>query len=105
MIKNHRKNLVKIIYNDLYSYGKIQLFLLLLVIISGISVVLVTYKTRCMISNREEFISKKYILECERSNLLLKKEILSNHARIEDIAMNKLHMLHLDPLLKDELNN
>lgn len=106
MIENKRYNLVRIIYDDLYFHGKMQLFLLFLIIISAILIVWITYQTRYMISNREDFFAKKHSLECEWNNLILEREILSSHIRIERIALNKLHMYYFDPVLKNtEIEN
>lgn len=105
MINDRHHTLVKIIYNDLRCCGKIQLFLLLLIIISAVLVIWITYQTRCMINSREIYILKKYSLECEWNNLILEKEILSDYTRIEQIAINKLHMNHINPLLKDTWSN
>lgn len=101
MIKNKRFILISIIYNDLRTYGKMQLFLLLLIIISAISVMIITYQTRSLIIDRERFLLEKESLENKWSSLVLKKEILSNHTRIEDIAINKLHMHYVNSTLNN----
>lgn len=105
MFKNRRKNLVKIIYTDLYLHDKISLFLLLLIIVSAMLVIWITYQTRYMISYREAFLLKKHSLEYEQNNLIFEKEILTNYVRIENIALNKLHMCYIDPLLQDAWDN
>lgn len=105
MINKKSHNLVKIIYYDLCIHNKMQLFLLFLIIVSAISIICITYQTRCMIINREEFLLKKHFLEYEWNDLVIKQAMLSNPARIEKIAVNKLHMCYLDPLLIDNSNN
>lgn len=105
MIKNRHFNLAKIIYNDLCLHGKIQLCLLLLIIISAIIIIWVTHQSRWLIVNREVFLLQKNILEYEWNNLILEKEILSNYLRIEDIALNKLHMCYVDSELRDIQRN
>lgn len=101
MIRNRHCILIKIIYNDLRIYGKVQLFLLLSIIVSAIFTVIVTYQTRCMMIDREKFLLKKEYLENEWNNLILKKEILSDHIRIEHIAVNKLKMDYVNSVVND----
>lgn len=103
MIKIKRYDLVNIIYNDLYTYGKLQLFLLLLVLISAMLVIVVTYHTRCMIMNREELLLEKKVLDAEWNNLVLEEKILSNHSRIESIAIDILHMRYTD-ITQDDIS-
>lgn len=103
MIRNKRYALVKIIYNDLRIYGKVQLFLLLLIIISAIAVIIVTYQTRCTMIDRENFLLEKESLLNEWNSLVLKKEVLSSHVRIERIAINKLNMRYVDSTLDNIL--
>lgn len=101
MIKNNRYNLVKIIYNDFRIYGKVQLILLLLIIISAILVIWVTHQTRCVINKYDNLLLKKYSLEYEWNSFLLEKEMLSNHIRIEEFAASKLHMHYANSVSSD----
>lgn len=100
MTEKKQYNLVNIIYDDLYLYGKWQLLLLLLVLISAMLVVLVTYQTRSMIIDREKLVLEKNNLDTEWRSLILEEKILSHHNRIERIAMDKLQM-HYAELTQD----
>ncbi|WHL24960.1 MAG: cell division protein FtsL [Candidatus Blochmannia vicinus] len=96
-MKKKQYSLINIIYNDLYFYGKQQLLLLFLVLVSAMLVILVTYNTRLMIMDREKIILEKDVLDIEWRNLILEEKILSDHSRIERIAINKLKMHYVDP--------
>lgn len=91
-----RYNIVRIIYDDLYIYGRLQLFLLLLVFVSAILIVMITYQTRCMVMRQEELFLERRALDIEWNNLLLKEKILSEHGRVEKIAKDMLHMHYID---------
>lgn len=96
-MKKKQYNLINIIYNDLFFYGKQQLLLLLLVLMSAMLVILVTYHTRSMIMDREKLFLERDTLDTEWRNLILEEKILSDHSRIERIAVNKLQMHYVDP--------
>lgn len=96
MIKKRQYNLINIIYNDLFFYGKQQILLLLLILISAMLVILVTYHTRSMVMDREKILLEKDALDTEWRNLILEEKILSDHSRIERIAINKLRMHYVD---------
>ncbi|WP_331828414.1 cell division protein FtsL [Candidatus Blochmannia sp. SNP] len=104
MMKKRQYNLVNIIYNDLFFYGKQQLFLLLLVLTSAMLVILVTYNTRSMIMDREKIFLEKDALDTEWRNLILEEKILSDHSRIECIAINELQMHYVDPTQNNMFN-
>lgn len=96
MIKYRRYNLINIIYKDLCIYGRLQLFLLLLVLLSAMLVVIVTHHTRCMITYHEELLLEKKSLDTEWNNLILEEKMLSNHNRVENIAIDILHMHYVN---------
>lgn len=102
MIKKKQYSLVNIIYNDLCIYGSLQLFLLLLVLISAMLVVIVTHQTRCMVIYREELLLKKRAVDIEWNSLILEEKMLSHHSRIESIATDVLHMCHVK-ITRDEI--
>lgn len=95
-MKIKRYDFVSIIYNDLFVYGKLQLFLLLLILISSMLVILVTYRTRCMVMNYEELFLEKNALDDECNSLVLEEKILSSHDRIERVAMEVLCMHYIE---------
>lgn len=96
MIKIRKYDLVNIIYRDLCIYGKLQLFLLLLVLISAMLVIIVTYQTRYMTMSLEALFVEKKFLDTEWNNLILEEKKLSNHNRLERIAIEELHMHYID---------
>lgn len=96
MVRYTRYNLIRIIYEDLCVYGCIQLLLLLLILISAILVVFVTYQTRYIVMCYEECLLEKNALDTEWNNLVLQEKILSEHSRIESIARDMLHMHYMD---------
>ncbi|ADV33543.1 putative cell division protein [Candidatus Blochmanniella vafra str. BVAF] len=103
MIYRKQFSLIKIIYTDLYIYGKVKLVLLLFIIISSILVILITHQTRCILIDRERLLLEKHTLDTEWNNLILRKTQLSNHVRIEHIAINKLQMRYRDPMLDNKI--
>lgn len=94
-----RFTLVKIIYDDLCIYGKVRLLLLLFIMVSAMLVIIVTHQTRCMIMEQDKFLLEVNMLDHEWSNLILEKKKLSNHIRVESIAIQKLQMRYTDPIL------
>lgn len=96
MLRKKKYDLVNIIYNDLCVYGKLQLLLLLLVLISAMLVIITTYYTRCMIIHREELLLEQKALDVEWNNLICEEKILSDHSRIEKIAIDVLRMRYTD---------
>ncbi|WMY95979.1 MAG: cell division protein FtsL [Arsenophonus sp.] len=91
-------NLIKIISNDIFQYGKIQLILLIIIMISAILVITVSHKTRILIIDKNITITEKESLDIEWRNLILEENVLGNHSRIERLSKEKLQMIHVDPI-------
>ncbi|AKC59718.1 cell division protein FtsL [Blochmannia endosymbiont of Polyrhachis (Hedomyrma) turneri] len=90
-------NLVRIICCDLFYRARLCLILLFLVICSGISVVIMTYKTRELIMFSEQIVLEKDALEIENHHLMLEEKVLGDLTRIESFAIKKLNMKYVDP--------
>ncbi|UAJ65653.1 cell division protein FtsL [Candidatus Schneideria nysicola] len=90
--------LEKFIRDDILIYGKTPFFLLILIIISSMLIINITYKTRLLIIEHEKIILEEKLLDIEWRNLILEESTLGNSNRIEDIALTKLHMQYIDPL-------
>ncbi|URJ25218.1 cell division protein FtsL [Candidatus Blochmannia ocreatus (nom. nud.)] len=103
-MKTAKYNLVSIIYQDIRYFGVLQIFLLLSVLITAMLVVLVTYKTRCLIMHREALFLKKENLDTEWRNLILEEKILSHQRRIERIATDTLGMCYVKSMQNNILN-
>ncbi|AKZ66056.1 Cell division protein [Candidatus Palibaumannia cicadellinicola] len=89
--------MIGIISSDLYNHGKLSLILLILVLISALLVVTITYYTRKMITERETMILEQEMIDIEWRNLLIEENVLADHSRIEAIARKQLNMEHIDP--------
>ncbi|WP_029684613.1 cell division protein FtsL [Tatumella saanichensis] len=97
MISNERHSLPGIIGGDLLRHGKLPLILLVAVLVSAIMVVITTHKTRLLTAQREQMVLEKDSLDIEWRNLILEENALGDHSRVERLAIEKLHMQHVDP--------
>lgn len=101
MIKKQRYNLVNIIGNDLYINGKLQLLLLLMIMITSILIIVITYQTRLMIMDHEKLLLEVDSLKNEWNNLIIDEKILSDSIRVEAIAIDKLKMHYVNPIVDE----
>lgn len=97
MISNERHSLPGIIGGDLLRHGKLPLILLVAVLVSAMMVVITTHKTRLLTAQREQMVLEKDSLDIEWRNLILEENALGDHSRVERLAIEKLHMQHVDP--------
>ncbi|GAA0475736.1 MULTISPECIES: cell division protein FtsL [Tatumella] len=97
MTGNERHSLPAIIGGDLLRHGKLPLLLLIAVLASAIMVVITTHKTRLLTAQREQLVLEKDSLDIEWRNLILEENALGDHSRVERLAIEKLHMQHVDP--------
>lgn len=97
MIIHKKHSLVRVIGRDLLKYGKLQLSLLFIILVSAIQVVTTTYQTRELTIEYEKILMAQNVLNTEWHKLLLKENELGDHTRIEYIAIEKLRMQYLDP--------
>ncbi|ANF17301.1 hypothetical protein XW81_01040 [Buchnera aphidicola (Schlechtendalia chinensis)] len=86
------------IVNDFKRYYKKLMILLLMITTSAILVITIVHKTRLLISNEEQLdiMQKKITAQC--NNLILEKNILKSHRKIEQYAKEKLNMTYSNPL-------
>lgn len=98
MIRTQRRDLVRIIAQDLVHCTKIPLILLFVSLISAIFVVTTVHRTRLLTSKREQLVLEHNALDIEWRNLLLEENSLGDHSRVERIAIEKLHMQHVNLL-------
>lgn len=84
------------IAQDLASYGRWPLLLLLLILVSALAVVYVTQCTRTSIAHHDQVLMERERLEVEWRNQLLEEHALSEHSRIELIASRDLLMVRPD---------
>ncbi|KGD70556.1 MULTISPECIES: cell division protein FtsL [Tatumella] len=97
MIGNERHSLPGIIGGDLLRHGKLPLLLIIAVLISAVMVVITTHKTRLLTAQREQMVLERDSLDIEWRNLILEENALGDHSRVERLAIEKLHMQHVDP--------
>ncbi|KFD20638.1 MULTISPECIES: cell division protein FtsL [Tatumella] len=97
MTGNERHSLPGIIGGDLLRHGKLPLLLLIAVLVSAIMVVITTHKTRLLTAQREQMVLEQDSLDIEWRNLILEENALGDHSRVERLAIEKLHMQHVDP--------
>ncbi|CRK85467.1 Cell division protein FtsL [Candidatus Providencia siddallii] len=89
-------NLKKIIKNDLFQYGIIQVILFISVIISAILVIITTYETRLLFTIKNNLYEEKNLLDVEWRNLIIEENSLGNHNRVEQFSIEKLYMIPLE---------
>lgn len=92
-----RHSLPAIIINDLLANRKLSLLLLLAIVISALLVVSITYQTRLITAQNQQLLMDRDDLDVEWRNLILEENALGEHNRVERIAIEKLHMQHVDP--------
>lgn len=97
MIGNDRHSLPAVIGGDLLRHGKLPLLLLIAVLFTAVMVVITTQKTRLLTAQREQLVLEKDSLDIEWRNLILEENALGDHSRVERLAIDKLHMQHVDP--------
>ncbi|GAA0497351.1 cell division protein FtsL [Tatumella terrea] len=97
MIGNERHSLPGIIGGDLLRHGKLPLILLIAVLVTAMMVVITTHKTRLLTAQREQMVLERDSLDIEWRNLILEENALGDHSRVERLAIEKLHMQHVDP--------
>ncbi len=97
MIGNERHSLPGIIGGDLLRHGKLPVLLVIAVLISAVMVVITTHKTRLLTAQREQMVLERDSLDIEWRNLILEENALGDHSRVERLAIEKLHMQHVDP--------
>ncbi|MCO7263202.1 cell division protein FtsL [Dickeya zeae] len=97
MIGNERHSLGGVIGDDLLRHGKLSLLLLIAVLVSAIMVVTTAHRTRLLTAERERLLLERDALDIEWRNLILEENALGDHSRVEQIATEKLHMVHVDP--------
>ncbi|XBC41970.1 MAG: cell division protein FtsL [Buchnera aphidicola (Kaburagia rhusicola rhusicola)] len=91
-------NLPKIIFNDVINIHKQVLILLIIITVFSILIITTVHKTRLLIAQGERLniIQKK--AEIEWNNLILERNLLSSHRKIEKNAIEKLNMIYINPL-------
>ncbi|WP_445497925.1 cell division protein FtsL [Photorhabdus sp. SF281] len=97
MMAGERHGLTGIIGSDLLRNAKIPLILLVAVMVSAISVVTTTHETRLLTAEREHLVLECDALDIEWRNLILEENALGDHSRVERIAVEKMHMQHVNP--------
>lgn len=90
------ESLVQSVLQDIFKVGWFHLLLLILILISSISVVLVTYETRNQISHRDRLLEERVKLDDEWSNLILEENSLAEHSRVQRLATKELDMIRPD---------
>ena len=97
MISNERHSLVGVIGQDILRHAKLPFLLLVAVLVSAIFVVTTAHKTRLLTAQKEQLLLERDALDIEWRNLILEENALGDHSRVERIAVEKLHMGHVDP--------
>ncbi|MGX2949438.1 cell division protein FtsL [Ursidibacter sp. B-7004-1] len=86
MMPNERYPLRQVILDDLTSHNKIALLLLLLVIVSAVSIVWVTHKTRLLTAEQGKLIQANNKLQNQFVHLQLEEKSRSQRIQVEGVA-------------------
>ncbi|MFZ7343706.1 cell division protein FtsL [Avibacterium volantium] len=98
MVENsERYPLRSIIAEDLFVSNKLVMALMVLVIVSALSTIWITHKTRGLIAEKGELVLQHQALENEFLNLKLEEATQSDNTRVEAIATGKLQMKRVVP--------
>lgn len=95
-MRSERHGLVGIISNDLLRHGKLPVLLFIAVLVSAMFVVTIAYNTRLLTAEREQLVLERDALDIEWRNLILEENALGDHTRVENIAIKKFRMQHVD---------
>lgn len=90
-------SLIRIIFYDFRRRAKAPLLLLLLIVLSAFAIISVVHHTRLLTTQKEQLALEKAAANVEWRNLILEENVLVEHNRIERIASEKLHMVHVKP--------
>lgn len=88
--------LIRSIWTDLISVGRVPMILILLIFMSSVAVVLTTYNTRHQITLRDELLENREQLDSEWRNLILEENALAEHTRVQKVAIKDLDMKRPD---------
>ncbi|WP_261817408.1 cell division protein FtsL [Vibrio gallicus] len=84
------------IVQDLFTAGRISMFLLIIIFFSAMSVVLTTHLTRHAIDQKNQQLTAREKLDDEWRNLIIEENSLSEHSRVQKIAVSELDMIRPD---------
>ncbi len=87
-MKRH-PSLPRQIGHDLRTAGLVPLILLVLVLVSALSVVYTTQLSRQLVSRQDQLLMEKDNLDIEWRNLILEETALSEHSRVESMAIKR----------------
>ncbi|WP_038183235.1 cell division protein FtsL [Vibrio rhizosphaerae] len=89
-------NLVRVILTDLFTVGRLALFLLFIIFVTAMGIVFTTHQARMAITAREHEMVEREHLDSEWRNLLLEETALSDNSRVQDLAQKDLNMIRPD---------
>ncbi|GAM54188.1 cell division protein ftsL [Vibrio ishigakensis] len=84
------------IVRDLFTAGRIPMFLLIIIFFSAMSVVLTTHLTRQAIDHKNQALTAREKLDDEWRNLIIEENSLSEHSRVQKVAVSELEMTRPD---------
>ncbi len=84
------------IVQDLFTLGRIPMFLLIVIFFSAMSVVLTTHLTRQAIDHKNQALTAREKLDDEWRNLIIEENSLSEHSRVQKMAVSELDMTRPD---------
>ncbi|VFP86771.1 Cell division protein FtsL [Candidatus Erwinia haradaeae] len=83
-MQNKRYSLPQIIFIDLMHHGKMAISLLMMILMSAIFVVHITYQTRLCVAQRERLFLQRHALDIEWRNLILEENALVGNNGTKD---------------------
>ncbi|WED21437.1 cell division protein FtsL [Vibrio sp. JC009] len=86
-------NLALLILKDIFTVGKLPLFLLIAIFAVAMGVVFSTHHTRLAISEKNLTLIERDRLDNEWRNLILEENALSEHSRVQEMAKDDLQMI------------
>ncbi|NGZ13058.1 cell division protein FtsL [Vibrio aestuarianus] len=89
-------NLAKLIALDLLTVGRVPLILLALIFSSAMGVVFITHHSRQAISEKDQALVERELLDSEWRNLIIEETALAEHSRVQSLAKQDLEMKRPD---------
>ncbi|MDG3089064.1 cell division protein FtsL [Vibrio hannami] len=89
-------NLVKIILIDIFTVGRLPLFMLVAIFALAMGVVFSTHHTRQAVTEKNQTLQERDRLDNEWRNLILEENALSEHSRVQAVAEDDLEMIRPD---------
>lgn len=93
---SEQPNLATLILKDIFTVGRVPLFMLITIFALAMGVVFSTHHTRQAVTEKNLTLQERDRLDNEWRNLILEENALSEHSRVQAVAEEDLQMIRPD---------